>query len=271
MKHSLFREPASRVFFVACLFLFLSLLVVWLIDYHNFAGSRDLLAQRLEIPYFWYHWFLVPLEIPLQWYLLGAALIFFLLNAGIALERQQKDIYLFWLISGTGVVLMFAEDAGDVRHALRHYVEKLTGEGTYGVWGSSFELLYFVALAGIITYALVRYHRVWLSILPVRRFFVIAYLMYGLSVASSFAGAAYKSATGMDLYTQVGHILMHRWFVTDPHTLQFYENATQYARIDFCLMDMLWEESLEFVGAAALLAAAMAFFYRDRNTPGRTS
>ena len=99
---------ANRTFYIATGFLLLSILAFVLIDLLNFLGISDWLKQRLDIPYFWYHWFIIPVEIPLQWYLLGATMVFFLLVAGVAYERKEKDIFRFWLLTGIGVVLMFA-------------------------------------------------------------------------------------------------------------------------------------------------------------------
>ena len=255
---------ANRVFYTATAFILLSILAFVLIDLLNFLGTGDWLIQRLDIPYFWYHWFLIPVEIPLQWYMLGATLVFFLLIAGIASERKEKEIFRFWLLTGIGVVLMFAEDTGDVRHALRHYVEKLSGETTYGFMGSTFELLYFAGIAAIITYALIVYRNVWLRHYVTRKYFLIAYIMYGLSVLLSFTGAAYSSVTGFALYELTGNYFMNLLFIHNEESRLIYEHAKTFARLDFNLMDMLVEESIEFVGASALLAAGLGYWEEYR-------
>lgn len=264
---------ANRTFYIATGFLFLSILAFILIDLLNFLGTRDWLIQRLDIPYFWYHWFIIPVEIPLQWYMLGATLVFFILIAGIASERKEKEIFRFWLLTGTGVVLMFAEDAGDVRHALRHYVEKLSGETTYGFMGSTFELLYFASIAALITYALIVYRNVWQKHFVTRKYFLIAYIMYGLSVMLSFAGAAYSSVTGFSLYEITGNYFMNLLIIHNEESRLIYEHAKNFARIDFNFMDVMVEESIEFVGASALLAAGLGYWegYRRKKTFVRCS
>ncbi len=250
----------SWIFYVAISFLILSLLAVYLIDYLNAFQSRDFLINKLDVPYFWYHWFLIPLEKPLQWYILGATLLFFILNAGIAYERNDKRIYKFWLLTGIGVILMFAEDAGDVRHALRHYVERLTGEITYGFIGSTFELLYFATIAFIIIYAAYKFRDVYWNHIKTRKYLIIAYILYAIAVPLSFAGAAYRTVTGVALYDLAGKYFMNLLFVTNHETQLIYEHAKEFARVDFLLMDMLVEESIEFIGASALLVAGVAFF-----------
>lgn len=275
MRQSLFMRTsnpsiqyADRIFGIAMLFLLFSFLAFILIDFFNFLDIQNRLIQKLDIPYFWYHWFLIPLEVPLQWYILGAALGFFMLIAGTFHERRERNAYAFWLIIGIGVILMFVEDAGDVRHAFRHYVEKLSGETTYGFMGSTFELFYFAVIAGIITYALVRYREVWLKEKITKKYFTIAYIFYGLSVGFSFLGAAYSSVMGFSLYDLSGNYFMELLFINDEESRLIYEHAKTFARIDFCLMDMLVEESLEFVGAAALLAAGAGYWHQNkRNQP----
>jgi len=255
---------ANRVFYTATGFLLLSILAFVLIDLLNFLGTSDWLKQRLDIPYFWYHWFIIPVEIPLQWYLLGATMVFFLLIAGVAYERKEKDIFRFWLLTGIGIVLMFIEDVGDVRHALRHYVERISGETTYGFIGSTFELFYFASIAALITYALVIYRNVWQNHLVTRKYFPIAYVMYGISVVFSFAGAAYSSVTGFSLYQLTGNYFMNLLFIHNEESQLIYEHAKNFARIDFNLMDVMVEESIEFVGASALLAAGLGYWEEYR-------
>ncbi len=259
----------SYIFYIALIFILLSHLSVFLIDIVNIFGIRDFIISKLEVPYFWYHWFLVPVEIPLQWYILGAAIFFFLLSAGIAYERKDKKVLHFLLILSSGLVLMLIEDAGDVRHALRHYIERFSDEITYGFYGSTFELFYFLVIASIMIYAAVKYKDIYWKHVKFRRFLILTYIFYAVAVCLSFTGVAYRAVTGYAFYDIAGEYLMNLLFISDNASLIIYENAKEYARVDFYLMDMLIEESIEFLGAAGMLTAAVAFFKKYSDI-GRT-
>ncbi len=257
---TLYKFNPVWIFYGTLIFLFLSFLAVYLIDIVNIFQSRDFIINKLEVPYFWYHWFLIPVEIPLQWYILGTTLIIFILNAGIAYERSDKRVFKFWIVIGIGLVLMFAEDAGDVRHSLRHYVERLAGETTYGFAGSTFELLYFLTIAFVMLYAAVRFRDVYWNHIKTRKYLIIGYVHYAIAVVLSFSGVAYRAVTGVAFYDVAGKYFMNILFITNNESKLIYENAKEFARVDFYLMDMLVEESIELLGASALLVAGIAFF-----------
>lgn len=263
LLHRINKGP-SIVFYTILSFVVLSFLLFLLIDVFNVFGVKYLMIKNLDIPYFWYHWYDMPFEVPLQWYVLGITFMIYAINAGIALERKSKEVYTFWLIMSVGLLLMLVEDAGDVRHAIRN---KIDGGGSYGILSSIFELFYFSVIGFILIYAFLKYRNVFWEIRDVRKYLIIGYLLYAFGVSLSFIGSAFSSFLGFSLYEKIGQCIFPWLMVRDDVSVLIYEQALYHNElIEFKFLDMLPEESLELIGAGGLLTAGVHFFvyYRSK-------
>jgi hypothetical protein len=249
-------------FHVIAVFIGLSLLVTILVDIFNFFGVKYWMVENLTIPYFWFYWFSIPVEQPMQWYLLGVTLIVFAMNAGRAYHDSDPDAGPFWLLLSAGIMLMLVEDAGDVRHQLRRMLESVTGEEGYGYVGTLFELGYFAVIGLIMLYALLRYRHVYWQHNRMRNWLFAGYLFYGLAVSLSFIGSAFRSVTGFSVYQRTGEMVLKNLFVRDRITEEAYMIASSRRNVDFHIMDRLVEESIELLGVAALLTAGLYFYSR---------
>ena len=249
----------SIVFFIILSFVILSFLLFLVIDVFNIFGIKYIMLNNLDIPYFWYHWYNMPVESPLQWYILGITLLIFAINAGVAIEQQKKDIYVFWLLMSLGLMLMLVEDAGDVRHHIRGLL--FGGSWTYGILGTVFEFLYFSVIGLILVFAFFKYRNVFWKKDKIRNYLIIGYLFYGLGVAFSFVGSAFSAVLGFSFYDKAGQIIFSKLMLRDEISRMIYEQAIYHNEfVVFLFMDRLLEESLELIGAAGLLTAGIYFF-----------
>lgn len=82
----------SIIFYIIVGFVVISFVLFLLIDVFNIFGVKNILLEKLRIAYFWYHWYDMPFEIPLQWYVLGTVLLVYAINAGRAFERNDKNV-----------------------------------------------------------------------------------------------------------------------------------------------------------------------------------
>ncbi len=187
------QNPAIAFYTVAA-FLIASLLLTVLFDIVNIFGVKNWMVDNLTIPYFWFYWFSIPVEQPLQWYLLGMTLIVFGMNAGRAYQNVNQTVHQhagpFWLLLSIGTMLMLVEDAGDVRHTIRKMVQRAAGEGGYGFGGTLFELGYFAVIGLIMVYALWSYRHVYWNHTRMRNYLFAGYLFYvSIRATTSFLKA----------------------------------------------------------------------------------
>ncbi len=251
-------------FYSVTVFLGLSLLVTILVDIFNIFGIKYWMVENLTIPYFWFYWFSMPVENPLQWYLLGLTLIVFGSNAGRAYRDNDRQAGPFWLLLSVGTMFMLVEDAGDVRHAVRKMVQGAAGEGSYGYAGTLFELGYFAVIGLIMLYAVWHYRHVYWHRTRMRNYLLGGYVCYGLAVSASFIGSAFHSIIGFTVYEKVGEVILKGLFVRDQITMEAYQVASASRNVDFFFMDRMVEESLELLGVAALLTAGLFFYSKYR-------
>ena len=242
----------------------ISLVVIYLVDLHNFLELRDFLFSVNPAylffehrPFAFYHWYrnggIAEL---LQWGALGGAAFISAFLAG-KLQGKDKKAYLFWLIIGIALVFMLIEDAGDPRHTIRSYVQVVFSEAVQGTMGTITELIYFSILAMIPTYAILRYGKILLESLRSFVYILLGFISYAVATILSFLG------DGIDLYHNLGAEFRH-WLVSKgddsvAQQWQAWEAEEGWNFIDYFLMDSLIEEAIELIGAAAFLAGAIAY------------
>jgi hypothetical protein len=234
---------------------------VLLIDVGNVLGSRDLFDRPV-----WVHLFANgrPTEW-LQWYALGATAIIAAFASGTAFASGRSSgagtgpmmgHARFWAIMAVAFVLMLVEDAGDVRHAIRTFVELASGlPRNIGMLDRGVELAYFAVVASVPVYALLRYGR-HLRPYPTTLYYVLAgfgfYAIAAVSSATRHWGA---------WYAQVGLVIQERFdMVVTP--------GETPAGMGHWLIDALLEETVELIGATFFLAAAISYLRIARAADG---
>ena len=226
------------------------------IDALNFAGLRDsLVATGLQMPATWPHIFREggPTEI-LQWLCLGIASVLAATVAGELRSTKQRDAdtRMFWMLMSIALMFLLIEDAGNPRHYIRDAVFELTGSQTARL---AVESLVFMILAGLPLYALVRYRREVIRFGSAKWYLLCAFLCYGVAGVASATRYAWYEDAGAIFHAVVGSDLLE---LEHPHFTE--------VGIEFFLMDWLFEESVELLGAAFFVCATLAFVREFRTT-----
>jgi hypothetical protein len=190
-----------------------------------------------------------------QWFLLAlAVLTSAYLSSHLRVAGQPRHAA-FFLLFAVGTGLMLIEDAGDIRHVIGAYSIDALGSEIAGLPINLFvEVPYFLLLAAVPLYALVRYGRDIWEERRSRRYLVAGYGLYGLAAAASGLRVV------GDNYVRLGgwiddRLLGSRFPVPAGQT-------QEYAH--FYLVDGPVEESIEAVAAACFVALVLAFAARQR-------
>lgn len=274
-----YRWPA-RIFWFSVIAVILSFLLYYLIDLRNLFGLRDLLFSTSPVyfyfpyqPFFFQHWGGSIVEL-FQWFFLGASALLAMYFVG-RMHDKNKPMARFWLLLAITFGLMLLEDTGDVRHVIMGYVQALFDEPDQGVAGTITELLYFGALAAIPTYAIIKYWNPLKDYARTKSYILIGFVAYAIAQFLSFIGTAFDMLLDRNLY-----VVMGEWFyeaslrVADPEVRGMWEHwqETQwFSSIPFTLMDSLVEENIELIGAAAFLAATVAFYIHSQKPQEKQS
>lgn len=252
------------LFYGVSVFLALSIVAIYFIDVHNAFALRDRWFTDREASFFFAYWFFRPVERPMQWMAIFGMMYVFFLNARRSASNDDARPFHFWRLMGIGAFLMFLEDVFDVRHAFRNAIAEMAGSGPYGAMASLFELSYFAALGGILVYAAIRYRNVYWNLTGVRRYLGLGYGFYGLAVVSSWLGTAFE----WHLYHRIGTRLSHFLFQFNSEAATLFNETNEHLAeterefLHFVLMDSVYEESLELLGATALVVAGLAFYFQ---------
>jgi hypothetical protein len=186
----------------------------------------------------------------IQWFLLPTAVLTGSYLSSRLRQDGDRGAASFFLLFAVGAGLMLIEDAGDIRHVLGAYVIDAFGSEVAGLPINLFaEVPYFLLLAAVPLYALVRYGRHAWRAPRVRRYLFAGYGLY--AVAGTASGLRVVGDTYIRLGRWVDEVLLgSRFPVPDGQT----EN---YAH--FYLIDGPFEESIETVAAACFLAIVLSF------------
>lgn len=271
---AMIRSRPELIFVFTVLFLGLSYLGIYFIDVLNVFGLRDRFYTDRDASFFFFYWFFQPIERPLQWVGLMGSMYICFLNLRIARCRSELRLLRFWRLMGMGVFFLVLEDILDIRHVIRLFAAEMLGQEGYGVIPTLLELSYFALLGGILLYAFLRYRDLFWQHDTPRRFFVVGYICYGAAALSSWLGSAFESELDDDIYTITGRWITEPLFRLDDDAARLFEKTNAYLAsieqysLEHFFMDGVFEESLELLGAAALLVAGISFFnmYREANS-----
>ena len=213
--------------------------------------------------FFFFIWFREggPVE-NLQWFFLGLSAVLYGYLAGIF--RDERGKHLFFLLLALAFVFLLIEDAGNPRHRIKHQLRvwlDTGGQNTPLI--TLFKFGYFAALAALPTWVLVFYRREIQKFPWATFFFFAGYGFYGLAGFLSFIGNAFSSHLDPVIYERMGLFI---WDLLAPlgnenhQTVMegFLQHDRFGTRITLDLMDTLFEESIEALGAAAFLACGIA-------------
>lgn len=258
-KNKVFRLTEKNVIVFLISFFIVTLLGIILIDMLDIFGIRTyLFSLDWRTPFFWYHWFLNggPVEF-FQYSFLGFAAIYSARNSFKGSLTNKR----FWSVFSIALIYLLIEDAGDPRHFIRYYVQQAAGETDgQGLWGTLIELIYFIGLGSIPLYAYFRYGRVALKdFVKTKRYLISGFFFYALAAGFSFIGSAFSSMLNRDFYTLVGSKVIDIIVNFSGPEVQSKYLGDFHESLSFYIMDSPFEESLELIGGALLLLAAVSF------------
>lgn len=184
-----------------------------------------------------------------QWLLQGSAILVAGFVAGRLTREEDRGLRAFLLVLGAGLVLMLFEDAGDARHVISRDLRDLYGEEILGLpYRVVSDVPYFLVIAALPIYALLRYGREAWRAPTARPYLVAGYGLYALTGGGS--GIRHLG----DLYITIGAFVDR---VVFAGRFPVPSNLSQ-ERAHFFVVDSVLEESLETMAAASLLAVMLA-------------
>lgn len=246
----------KHIFFLTGIYLTLAWAIVLLVDAWNVFGSRDMIGNAILWPELFANG--RPTEW-LQWYMLGSAAILSAFLAGRQWDgtgEDRKGQALFWAVLAAGLTLMLVEDAGDVRHEIRRFVEMATGSPRHtGTLDKAVEFAYFGLVASVPLYALLRYGK------HIRRFpRTFGYVLAGFAFYA-IAAVANVTRNWGDWYATVGMRTQESLGMIVP-------DWRDPAMMGHWFIDAVLEETVELLGVTFLLAAAISYATRTSSSPG---
>jgi hypothetical protein len=242
-----------RVLVVGLTYLALAWLAMIVVQFSALEGLQARLLKEGRQPVFWLLIFGEggPIENG-QWFFLGAAAVCSAYLAGVLRGRGQRGAARFWTIMAAGLALMLIEDAGNIRHHFGSYVGLLTDapSRTHSA-AVAIERLTLWAIGCVLLFALLyRREMPWRSG-PTRRLLIAGYLVYG-TVATTNATRDFFS-----WYERTGNVVLEL-FAGRLGELTAVAQARGLTT-GHELMDTVFEESMEFLGATLLLSAIFAY------------
>lgn len=234
------------------------LLAVLVVDVLDVAGSRSLVGSNSGITLWQY---LFREGSPVEW-VQALTLLVLVFYAGVGAGGQLRDVdaQRLLLFLAAGVALMIVEDTGNVSQTLAQWASAFSDVSPVVFRGPIF------ALIGLImVYGPVRYRAVLMRDGRALRLFVIGYAFYGLMVLGEVLNQLFP------FYVRVGtwvrEVIFGGRFVpaTFPGAANEELGLTGTEVDAFFLMDYLYEETLELVGATFLLLGVLQLL-RSRDT-----
>jgi hypothetical protein len=248
--------------------LVISWTMVYAVDIANLWGLHDYQVSMARpypndfvIPLVWFNLYFegAPTEI-FQWFMLAGGVF----CCGVLFGRLTSKGYAnrgsrFFLFVGIGMCFMVIEDAGNLRHHLAWNVGALFGlpeEGQYRSLPQTLTEFTLYALIGFfMAFPLWRYLRYVKLTKKALIYLIVGYTAYGVaSIASASRGFG-------DWYIRLGEEIIRLLNIADMPgwEMAIAALADTEVPLSFWVVDLLIEESIEFLGAGFLLASLLVF------------
>lgn len=228
------------------------------------AGGEQLQAASPDEPAMWLLLFnpSSPTEM-IVWVLLGGLVLASGSLAGRLRLAAEPRAAAFWRLVGVAGILMVLEDTANVRYRLAEWAELIGLIDGRDQW-VVVEATWYAAIVATVAVAVVRHGRFVAASKPTIGFGATGVAFYAVAALGSTVNEVteWYGGLGAGLEGLAGGSLPHPPAWNEP-TVHFY------------LADRVFEESLEMLGAACLLAAALAFGRhladREDRAGGRTA
>lgn len=238
---------------VICVYLLLAWASFFLVDVLNLFSIRDaLISSNISVPIIWHILFREagPTEI-LQWMALMFTAIISIGLSTMLVKETLKGHAAFWLILGIATLLMFVEDSLNPRHLITYYMKIVFSLLDSTKVHIASEFIFFLLLGAIPLYGILRYGRYPWQFFITRKYLILGFASYAIAVGASATRFVFDWYYFLGRYIQV-NILQGALFIPND----FNEYLFFHEFIDF-----LFEESIELIGAGALLAAAISYLW----------
>ena len=246
----------ARILRLVGAYLLFAWLAIAIVDVFDVAGLRAGLGRDQGGPV-WVHLFTeAGVTEMLQWLLLATVTLVAAIRSGEQWERRNVEAARFLTLLALSATLMLIEDAGNPSHSLAHYGEDILGRSGFLI-ELIFRLPVFLIIGAVPLYAFIRY---WPKIARGRNGSRL--LIGGVAAYGAAAFSSVPANLLFDFYPRFGpwfsqRILGGRLLPLEP----FDSLVGQMSSRDFTgwlFMDYVYEESIELIGAALLLAGVLA-------------
>jgi len=243
------------IVFLVFILLFICWTLVISVDLLNLFGLRDAYLSISGEPMIFRMLFQGggPVEL-MQWCFLFLSLTLVLVLAFRFKKEGSLPRSNTFAVGAIGLSLMLLEDVGDVRHLIGFQLD----EWVYGTvvpmssLRSYFDILFYCFISFFMVSFFLRAYRLFSVVPSALPYLVSGYLFYGIaafSSASRYLGEWYNSAGMLILGSHYDHL--NQIFFSGQHKSIY--------PLGFWIVDGPIEESLELLGAGALLSAFVFF------------
>jgi len=251
---------------ITIIYLFFCYSLVWLLD---FRGADIWFSQTIHnwmapYPYFWSKIFSErSITELIQWFFLGAAAVLCVVRIYQVNQLGESNIWM-WRILYLGLLIMLIEDAYNIRHiyadavsASLFKVDVNSLEYLKSSLRTGLELSFYIFLGGIMCLSFILIIRSKFLIWSGKQMLFCGYFFYAIAAIASV------TRNVQDWYIIVGTKIINS--LTSISGAEWDESLMQGSKpMGFWIMDWLFEESLELLGAAFILGSMVAFVLQAR-------
>ncbi len=227
-------------------------LAVLAVDFLNLFDIQGLLLDRnVKVPLLWYLLFAEEGPTEIFQYLSNIASVFVLGILAGAMLVKKSPLTKYFLIFGVAMGLLLLEDTGNLRHMIRSTITHLLGmeEGFRSLLGIGVEVAIYGLFGFLMLFSLYKIRHVVLAFPRVLKFLLVGYAFYALAAMLS------ASRNFMNWYSNLGEAIIERlnlramdaWVVGGDALMDEFGR-----RLGFFLIDTLFEEALELIGAGLI-------------------
>lgn len=252
-------KPAKWVALSTLVYLFVAWALVYSFDVLNILDMQNRLINAGEpIPlFFWILFTEGGLTEKLQWVFLASGVITCGFLIGQSKKSDKHEINKFFFLLGTGTFLMFLEDTVNTRHIISFLLRSWLDLTTYIIpFSSAIEFFIYFVIGGIMVYPLWKYYTYLKLHRKTRCYLIVGYTAYAV------ASIASTSRKLFDWYNRVGEAIIHFFAVNETEGWGLAANILEkigWNPLGFYLIDYLFEESIELIGAGFLLAFFLSY------------